>query len=424
MNATSTSFLAPSLPDATILLNSAGSMNVSGNPFSYTAADITPGTYAVSYNYSVALPVNPSYPSGMQAAGCDVITDTVVVPAYTQPAFSTYPVVANCGSARDVALLPDSASGLQPYQFQIIAGPATTAAQPSPVFPGLAAGTYTFQMADACGNSYSANMSIDTLAVPNVSTSGGTCAGGAVTFTLPGSPFYSYAWRHPDGSISTGDTLAFNPITTADTGTYNITVTSTIGGCTSTSNKIVTLGFCTVLQETLLGFSGEWRNANLQLSWQTVDETSIGFYIVERSTDGAVFAPMRQVEALGAASNAYTATDMHVPPGIVDYRLQMVGKNGVTGYSKILSFNNVNMQSYNVYPRVISGNTSIRVTYPGTGRNSFIRVVGIDGKVWWTGRIPAGSTQTSIDLSRLSRGSYFVVFSGDDSLAATQVWKE
>ena len=423
MKATSNTFVDPSLPDATITLNSAGFMDVPGYPFSYTATNITPGKYAVSYQYEMPL-TGAAYPSGMQTIGCDVITDTVVVPAYTQPAFYTYPVVANCGSTRDVALLPDSASGLQPYQFQIIAGPATTAAQPSPVFPGLAAGTYTFRMADACGNSYSANMSIDTLAVPNVSTSGGTCAGGAVTFTLPGSPLYSYAWRHPDGSTSTGDTLAFNPITAADTGTYNITVTSTIGGCTSTSRKSVTLGFCTVLQETLLHFGGQQKDGDIQLSWQVADEAGVNYYRVERSTDGIAFTPVREVAATNAAQAGYTAIDTHVPSGIVYYRLQMVGNNGAINYSQTILFNMDNNSSFTVVPTMITGNTPVRCTYPGASSTGFIRIVGVDGRVYRSIIVPAGSTATSIDVAGLARGDYFVVFAGNDTVAAIQVWKE
>jgi len=406
--------------DGFISVDSLNVGSVTSAAFSTTLTNFPSGTYYPTYTYQTGY--GPNAVPGM--GGCDVIRDTVVIPDYIQPSFNPSPAVANCGTIRDVAVLPDSTSGVQPYQYQIISGPATTSLQSSPVFPGLSAGTYTFLMSDACANSYSRSVTIDTVAVPNVSTTSGTCAGGAATFTLPASPFYSYAWLHPDGSTSTGDTLAFNPITAADTGRYNITVTSTVGGCTSTSSKSVTLGFCTVLEEILLHFGGEWRNGYLQLSWRTADETSIGYYVVERSTSGGVFTPMQQVGATGLAPDAYTVTDTQVPSGTVDYRLQMVGKSGAISYSKILSFNNVNKQSLNVYPRMITGNTPVRVTYPGNSHTSFIRVVGIDGRVWWTCSIPAGSTQTSIDFAPLARGSYFVVFSGNDSPVATQVLKE
>jgi hypothetical protein len=385
---------------------------------------LSSGNWYVSYSYQNPYSGIVEFLHGMDTYGCDVIRDTLVIPAYTQPVFAASPVVANCGSVRDVALLPDSSSGAQPYQYQIISGPATTSAQSSPVFPGLTAGTYTFQMFDVCANSYSRSITIDTLAVPNIATSGGTCAGGAAVFTLPASPFYGYTWQHPDGSTSTGNKLAFNPITAADTGTYNITVTSTIGGCTSTSSKSVTLGFCTVLQETLLHFSGQKKDGNIRLNWQTADETGIGYYIVERSQDGLSFTPLQEQKAADAAQNTYTAVDTHVPSGVVYYRLQMVGNSGSISYSQTISFSIDNTPSFNVYPRLITGNSLVRCTYPGASGTGFIRVVGIDGRIYRTITVPIGSTGTSINFASLAGGNYFVVFSGNGTVVAEQVWKE
>jgi hypothetical protein len=404
--------------------NSFATADAYTSPYTGSLTGLSSGNWNVTYNYNNYYLGQETFLQGMGNYSCDVFNNTFVIPPYTQPVFAATPAVANCGTVRDVALLPDSSNGVQPYQYQIIAGPTTTSAQSSPVFPGLSAGTYTFQMSDACANSYSSSITINALARPNVSTTGGNCAGGAATFTVPGSPFYNYTWLHPDGTTTNGDTLAFNPITNADTGKYTITLTSTVGGCTSTSSEQVVLGFCTVLQETLLHFSGQQKAGNIQLNWQTADETGIGYYLVGRSTDGLSFTPIRQLEATDAAQNAYTATDTHVPSGVVYYRLQILGKDGALSYSQIISFNMENTPSFNVYPRLITGNTPVRCTYPGATNTGFIRLVGIDGRVYRTITVPAGSTTTSIDITGLARGNYFVVFAGNDMVAATQVWKE
>jgi hypothetical protein len=412
-------------PYASISVDASTVFNIAQSLFVDSVTGLSPGTYDVAYHsineFGSFLPL--MYPTGMPT-GCDVIMDTVIVPGYVQPSFSTTPAIANCGTTRDLALLPDSASGVKPYEFQIIAGPETTVAQSSPVFSGLAAGTYTFQMSDACGNSYSSNISIDTLTVPNVTTTGVNCAGGAATFTLPVSAFSSYTWQHPDGTITTGDTLSFNPITNADTGTYKITATSTIGGCTSTSTQTIELGFCTVLQEALLHFRGQQENGDIQLNWQMADQAGVGYYIVERSTDGIAFTPVQEVAATNAAQDSYTAIDTHVPSGVVYYRLQMVGNNGVINYSQTISFNMDNTSIFNVMPTLITGNTPVRCTYPGASNTGFIRVVGVDGRVYRKITVPAGSTATSIDIAGLANGYYFVVFAGNDTVAAIQVWKE
>ena len=406
-----------------VTVNSIYSNNFGGaaNSISDSIVGLSAGTYYATYTYQDSY--NPAW-VGMSNPGCDVVKDTVIIPTYTNPSFNPSAAVAFCGSTRQVALLPDSTSGVSPYQYQIIAGPTTTSVQSSPVFTNLSTGTYTFQMTDACANSYSRSISINTLAIPSVATTGNTCIGGAATFTFPASPFFNYTWQLPDGSTSTGNTLTFNPVTSSDIGTYTVSLTSTISGCTNTISKNYILNACQVLPETLLHFSGQWENGNIRLSWQMADEINMSYYIVERSTDGVVFTPVQQVEAAGGTLDTYAAIDTHVPAGVVYYRLQIVEKSGSINYSNIISFNNANTQQFNVYPSLITGNTPVTLTCPASSHTSFIRVIGVDGKLWQTISIAAGTTKTSIDLTNLARGNYFVVLSSNDNVIATQIWKE
>jgi hypothetical protein len=379
------------------------------------------GTYNTTYQYQNLYA--PRY-LGMANPGCDVIKNTIVFQAYNQPRFSSEAAVALCGGTRQVALLPDSTSGVAPYNFQIISGPATRPLQASSVFTGLAAGTYTFLMADACANSYSRSISIDTLSLPGAVTTGSTCVGNSATFTFPASPFYNYTWQRPNGSTSTGNTLTLNPVTESDMGAYTITVTCSIAGCTNSTSRRLTLDPCVVLPQTLLHFSGQRKNSTIQLNWQTADEVNMSYYIVQRSSDGIVFTPVQQVAAKGDVLNIYSATDTHVPAGSVYYRLQSVQKSGAIEYSRSISFNNVNAQPFNVYPSLITGNTSVTVTCPVTSHTSFIRIVGVDGSVLQTIPVYAGVTKTSIDVTSLARGSYFVVFTGNENTLTTKIWKE
>lgn len=425
LNATSNTFLGSAFTYGRITVNPSYDVFFANSPFSDSIVNVASGsTWHASFQYINPYASNIVYPTGMDTWGCDVINDTIVVPPYTQPVFNGEAAVAICGATRQVALLPDSTSGVMPYQFQIISGPTTTPLQPSPLFAGLSSGTYTFQMVDACANSYSSNISIDTLAVPNVVTTGSTCAGGVATFTLPASPFYSYSWQLPNGSTSTGNSLTLNPVTNADTGTYKISVISTIGSCTNTTSKNYKLNYCMSLPENLLSFSGQCKAGNVKLNWKTTGETGVSHYIVDRSTDGYLYTPVQQVPAAGGMLNNYTATDMHAPEGIVYYRLQMVENNGYVNYSKSISFNIAQTQSFNAYPSLISGNTPVMLNYPHAGNNTFVRVVGIDGKVWQTKTLPAGSTASSIDIAHLATGCYLIVFTGNGNTATTKIWKQ
>ena len=419
LNATSGAWWTSS--DVTV--NSIFNKNFNGPYESITDSlmNLSPGTYYATYQYSNVY--SPAY-WGSADPGCDVIRDTVIIPVYHQPRFSSTAAVALCGANRQVALLPDSTSGVAPYQWQITSGPTTRPLQSSPVFTNLAAGTYTFLMADACLNSYSHSITIDTLTLANAVTTGGTCVGGNATFTLPASPFYNYSWQRPDGSTSAGNALTLNPVMPSDIGNYTVTLNCTIAGCTNTVSRTLALNACQVLSHTLLHFSGQRKNSTIQLNWRTADEINMSYYVVERSTDGLVFTPVQRVAAKEGELNNYTATDAQVPAGSVYYRIQSVEKNGTINYSSIISFNSTNAQPFTVYPSLISGNTPVTVTCPVTSHTSFIRVVGTDGRVLQTIPVAAGVTKTSIDVTNLARGSYFIVFTGNENTVTTQVWKE
>jgi len=416
-------------PDGTIDINNAQSRNVISSPYIDSVINLSSGTYYVRYTYKYRFPLN--YLNGTNSYGCDVITDTIVIPSYTQPVFDPSAAIAICGATREVALIADATRGIAPYQYQITTGPVTTPLQTSPVFPGLAAGTYTFLMEDACANSYSRSLTVDTLAVPDIITTGRTCTGGAATFTLPASPFYSYTWQHPDGSTSTGNALTIDPITTADLGTYTVSVTSTLGGCTNTSTKKMSLADCIALPVTLLNFTGTQTDGAIQLRWQTTDETNTGYYIVEKnadgeeSGDGAHFIPLQRVDATGLAMNIYSVIDKHPPQNIAYYRLQIASKDERISYSKTISFNNGRTQKPDVYPRIITGNAPVIVTYPQNTQPAFVQVLSIDGKLWQTKQITPGSSQTTLDVTSLARGSYLVVFINPNNTPVTmQVWKQ
>jgi hypothetical protein len=389
--------------------------------YSDSVQNLPAGTYYASYQFSNYYGID--YFKGMSTWPCSVYNDTIVIPSYTQPSFSPAPAVVLCGSTREVALIPDSTTGVQPYQYEITAGPSTTALQSSPVFTGLGAGTYTFLMEDACDNSFSRNITVDTLAIPTVVTTGSTCVGSNATFVLPASPFYSYSWQYPNGTTATGDSLVLDPVTSADVGTYTLSLTSTVSGCTNTTSKSLILYPCQVLLESLLDFSGQWAGDNIQLAWKTTDELNASYYVVERSTDGYAFVDVQRVAA-GGVQNTYTVTDTHVPAGTVYYRLQTVENSGVLDYSNIITFSNDHPQAFNVYPRLVTSGTPVTVTLPASDHAASIRVISVDGKVWLNVPVAAGIGKTEIDASGLATGVYFVVFTGNGGAVAAEILKE
>jgi hypothetical protein len=363
----------------------------------------------------------------MSTYGCDVISDTIIIPAYTQPLFDPSAAIAVCGTTRNAALLPDTTRGVSPYQFQITTGPVTRPPQSSPIFANLSPGMYTFLMSDACANSYSSNITVNSLTMPRLATTGNTCEGQAATLTFPASPFYNYTWLRPNGSASTGNALTINPVMQSDVGTYRITVTSALGGCTDNQTNTYVLQLCTQvvpLPLTLLNFTVNLQGDYQVLKWQTADEQNTSHFITQRSADARHFVPIQRVNALGGAQNNYSAIDRQPLAGTSHYRLQMTDTDGKTAYSKIVTAYNATAPAPYIYPRLITNESHITITWPHATSGAFVQVIGIDGITYLTKPVGKGSVQTDIDVQKLARGNYLIVIVNNGARTAMQVMKE
>jgi len=393
-------------------------------PRTDSVVNLPAGTYNAYYAYSKQ-GAPWFYLKGMSTYNCDSIKSTIVIPTYTQPAFAMAPAIAVCNNLRTIALVPDSNTGVSPYTYRISAGATTTPFQNNNIFSNLTRGAYTFQLADACGNSISGNATIDTLEVAPIQVTGTACAGTNTSLTLPVNPYYTYSWRRPNGSIVNGNTLAWNPLTANDFGTYVVSVTSNLNGCTNTKTHSVVVNNCSVngvLPLTLLQFSGIRRNNTIVLQWETSDEVITSYFGVERSTDGIHFSPIQQVKASGGTSGSYTATDYQPLSGKLYYRLQMVDIDGQQSYSPVISINNED-KSISVTPRLLTNSGEIKVTHAATTQAAFIQITGIDGRVWLTKPVASGSRQTTINTNGLAKGNYLVVYSGNGIRTAVQIVK-
>lgn len=310
-----------------------------------------------------------------------------------------------------------------PYRYQITSGATTTPLQTNNTFTGLAAGMYTFLIADGCGNSFSNSVAIDTLRLPNVSVTGAACLGSNTTLTLPANPYYTYSWQNPSGNTSAGNSYTMNPVTSADLGNYQIAVTSNINGCVDNSASTVRVDDCmVVLPLTLVHFSGSRQGNNTVLKWKTEDEVNTGHFIVERSTDGIHFAAVQQVKTSGKPNGNYSTTDNHSIPGKLYYRLQMVDKGGRFTYSNMIRISS-DENGLLVTPQLITNNSEIKVSYVAAAQPATVQVVGVDGRVWLTQQVAKGSSQTVIPTTSLAKGSYFVVYINKGKRTVVQVAK-
>ena len=168
------------------------------------------------------------------ASSCWVMYDTIIIAPITSNTFITDNTIF-CSGINYVELVLDSSRGVPPYKFEIVSGPQTFSQQDSGIFQINIPGNYLISIEDVCGNNYTQQLSITTDSFPPIVKAGSTCSGGDVLLYSVSAPnYFSYIWQAPNGSIYTGDTLAFTPFSVADTGRYIVYKVVNINGCTDT----------------------------------------------------------------------------------------------------------------------------------------------------------------------------------------------
>ncbi|WP_374756800.1 Ig-like domain-containing protein [Larkinella humicola] len=107
--------------------------------------------------------------------------------------------------------------------------------------------TYTVVITDGAGCSVTKTVTVTVNPVPVVSqvSSSTTCVGTAVqiSLNLSASGGVSYVWKGPNGYSSTQQNPVINNATSANNGTYSVTVTSG-SGCTAVGSTSVVVGTC------------------------------------------------------------------------------------------------------------------------------------------------------------------------------------
>lgn len=220
-----------------------------------------------------------------------------------------------------------------------------------------------------------------------------------------------------DGSGLPNTYLTGNPI--------NITPTSVSWNATASRWEVTfpVTGFsgffaktqATVLPVTLLSFTANFTaNKTTSLQWNVAEQVKIKIYVVEKSTDGNSFNTIGSVAANSLAATSYNFTDISLPSiTTVFYRLKIVGVDGTTNYSQIVSVK-------------LTGSNTITV-YPNPAKN-FIWLQGDDESLIGTdaliadmqGRIISKTRISTwpmqINVSGISDGVYFIQLDGNKFL--------
>ena len=92
------------------------------------------------------------------------------------------------------------------------------------------------------------------------------------------------------------------------------------------------------------------NNNNISINWQTATELNNSNFIIQHSTNGSSYIDIGIVKSIGSGANSYSFTDNKPANGVNYYRLQSFDKDGSSSYSKVISVNFGDIQTFSIAP--------------------------------------------------------------------------
>ncbi len=176
----------------------------------------------------------------------------------------------------------------------------------------------------------------------------------------------SYSWRTvagPPSAILTSPSSPTTLVSIDQPGDYSFELKVT-NGLGAVGKDTVTLFIVTgVLPLKLLNFSGQLLNGGVCLRWQTIEETNLNGFEIEK-LKGNSWRPIAilKTKSPNLSGNLYSTTDSSVATGNNYYRLKVLSNIGGFTYSNIINIERspIRTEVYQNAPNPFSSSTKIK----------------------------------------------------------------
>jgi hypothetical protein len=158
------------------------------------------------------------------------------------------------------------------------------------------------------------------------------------------------------------------------------------------------------LPVTFMGINGQRVNEGVLVRWDIADEVNVKEYQLEKSTNGASFSTVGSIAATN--KTMYGFTDPNAKAPVIYYRVKSVDIDGRTKYTGIIKIINSNSYSNKIKVYPSPAQNQVTVQHSQLGSSAKVTVTTIDGRVIRTLKPSANASNTMIDLTGLSAGTY------------------
>lgn len=203
-----------------------------------------------------------------------------------------------------------------------------------------------------------------------------------------GSAVFTGVWTAP--TSGTGDVIFYR---VGNSVNNNFSQTGDTGGNSQTTTITEDMS----MPVEFSSFSAVKSGSNVKINWTTATETNNNYYIVEYS-DGDKFTSLSKVMASGFG-DTYAFTHLKVKYGVHYYRIKQVDYDGRSSVTKAISIK-LDQPDIRIYPNPVSDNLEINI--PRDINSTSVKIINS------IGQLMEESLSTSIDLSHLTKGIYFI----------------
>ena len=148
------------------------------------------------------------------------------------------------------------------------------------------------------------------------------------------------------------------------------------------------------------------NDKSITLNWQTATEVNTINFIIQHSANGNSFTNINTEKAIGSGANSYEFTDNSPVNGINYYRLQSVDKDGSSSYSKVVSVNFGDKQTFSIIPNPAKDFASI--SFSKSVDKATIAVYNITGKQVITQSLNGSTNTYKLNTQTLKNGLYVI----------------
>lgn len=164
----------------------------------------------------------------------------------------------------------------------------------------------------------------------------------------------------------------------------------------------------TALPLVMTSFTGKQNGNQVQLDWHTTDESGMKVFKIQRSADGKTFSTMGSMPAGKAGAHRFMDQAIN---GKIYYRIETVGEDNSTIYSKIISVQVDKGIQISIAPNPVQNQATVYNLPQGA---IHYRLVDAAGRCVLQGnKVVNVAGQLSVDLGAQSSGMYQLLISGE-----------